>query len=87
MQILPGTWTWVEDQLAGGPLDPNSPLDNVRAGVLYLGQLLRDSGGDQALAAATYYQGSSSVSRRGLLPETERYVENVMALRSRFGGP
>jgi soluble lytic murein transglycosylase-like protein len=87
MQILPGTWMWVEDQLAGGPLDPASPLDNVRAGVLYLGQLLRDSGGDQAMAAATYYQGSSSVGKMGLLPETERYVENVMALRSRFGGP
>ena len=87
MQILPGTWTWVEDQLAQGPLDPNSAVDNVRAGVLYLGQLLRDSGGDQALAAAAYYQGAASVSRVGLLPETERYVENVMALQSRFGGP
>jgi soluble lytic murein transglycosylase-like protein len=87
MQILPGTWTWVEDQLANGPLDPGSPLDNVHAGVLYLGQLLRDSGGDPSLAAASYYQGASSISRIGWLPETERYVENVMALRSRFGGP
>jgi soluble lytic murein transglycosylase-like protein len=87
MQILPGTWTWVEDQLAGGPLDPYSAVDNVRAGALYLRQLLRDSGGNEAVAAANYYQGTSSVSRVGLLPETERYVENVMALRSRFGGP
>jgi soluble lytic murein transglycosylase-like protein len=87
MQILPGTWTWVEDQLAGGPLDPASPLDNVKAGVMYLGQLLRDAGGDQALAAANYYQGASSVESAGLMPETQRYVEDVMALRSRFGGP
>lgn len=87
MQVLPGTWTWVEDQLARGPLDPASPLDNVKAGVMYLGQLLRDSGGDQALAAANYYQGASSVESAGLLPETQRYVEDVMALRSRFGGP
>jgi N-acetylmuramoyl-L-alanine amidase len=87
MQILPGTWTWVEAQLANGPLDPASPLDNVKAGVMYLGQLLRDAGGDQALAAANYYQGASSVESGGLLPETQRYVEDVMALRSRFGGP
>jgi soluble lytic murein transglycosylase-like protein len=87
MQILPGTWTWVEDQLASGPLDPASALDNVKAGVLYLGQLLRDAGGNQALAAAHYYQGASSVESAGLLPETQRYVDDVMALRSRFGGP
>jgi soluble lytic murein transglycosylase-like protein len=87
MQILPGTWTWVQDQLAGGPLDPGSPTDNVHAGVMYLGQLLRDSGGDQARAAAAYYQGWASVSRDGLLPETQQYVDNVMSLQSRFGGP
>jgi soluble lytic murein transglycosylase-like protein len=87
MQVLPGTWIWVEDQLASGPLDPASPLDNVKAGVMYLGQLLRDSGGNEALAAAHYYQGASSVESAGILPETRRYVEDVMALRSRFGGP
>ena len=32
MQILPGTWTWVEQQLADRPLDPNSALDNVQRG-------------------------------------------------------
>jgi soluble lytic murein transglycosylase-like protein len=87
MQILPGTWTWVQERLAGRPLDPDSPLENVHAGVLYLGQLLRDSGGDQALAVASYYQGSASVRSRGLLPDTQRYVDDVMALRSSFGGP
>jgi soluble lytic murein transglycosylase-like protein len=86
MQVLPGTWSWVQDQLAAGPLDPHSAIDNVQAGVLYLGQLLRDSGGNAAVAVANYYQGTASVSRVGLLPETERYVQNVMALRSRFGG-
>jgi soluble lytic murein transglycosylase-like protein len=87
MQILPGTWTWVEDELAGHSLDPSSPLANVDAGVMYLAQLLRDAGGDERLAAASYYQGSSSVQKAGLLEDTKRYVANVMALRSRFGGP
>jgi soluble lytic murein transglycosylase-like protein len=86
MQVLPGTWEWVETNLAGSQLDPNSTQDNVHAGTLYLGQLLRDTGGDQRMAVAAYYQGLSSVRADGLLPKTERYVENVMALQGRVGG-
>jgi soluble lytic murein transglycosylase-like protein len=86
MQILPGTWTWVQDQLADRQLDPSSPLENVHAGVLYLGQLLADASGDEALALASYYQGAASVRSVGMLPDTQRYVEDVMALRGRFGG-
>jgi len=87
MQLLPGTWSWVEDQLSGRDLDPGSALDNVRAGVLFLGQLVRDAGGDEAQAVAAYYQGAASVRSMGRLPETEQYVNSVMALRPRFGGP
>jgi N-acetylmuramoyl-L-alanine amidase len=86
MQIMPGTWTWVQSNLAGSRLDPASPTDNVRAGALYLAHLLRETNGDPALAAASYYQGLSSVRRIGMLPETRQYVANVLALRSRFGG-
>jgi LysM repeat protein len=86
MQILPGTWSWVQDNLSRRRLDPASAADNVRAGSLYLAHLLRETNGDPALAAAGYYQGLSSVRRIGMLPETRRYVANVLALRSRFGG-
>jgi LysM repeat protein len=86
MQILPGTWQWVQQNLTREQLDPSSPRDNVHAGVLYLQQLLRDTGGDVPTAVASYYQGLSSVRRIGMLPETRRYVDNVMALRGRFGG-
>jgi N-acetylmuramoyl-L-alanine amidase len=86
MQILPGTWEWVQSNLAQSRLDPASAEDNVRAGSLYLAQLLRETGGDARMAAAAYYQGLSSVRRIGMLPETQRYVDNVMALRARFGG-
>jgi N-acetylmuramoyl-L-alanine amidase len=85
MQIMPGTWSWVQSNLAGARLDPASAADNVRAGSLYLAHLLRETNGDPALAAAAYYQGLSSVRRIGMLPETRRYVANVLALRSRFG--
>jgi soluble lytic murein transglycosylase-like protein len=87
MQVMPGTWDWVQSNLALRQLDPNSPIDNVGAGVLYLGRLLADSGGNPELAAAGYYQGAASVARIGMLPETQRYVANVMALRSRFASP
>src|SRR4051812_46899106 len=86
MQVLPGTWDWVQQNLALRKLDPANPIDNVGAGVLYLGRLLRETGGDPALAAAGYYQGLASVRRVGMLPETRQYVNNVLALRGRFGG-
>jgi N-acetylmuramoyl-L-alanine amidase len=86
MQILPGTWTWIEQNLAGDELDASSPTENVHAGVMYLRQLLADARGNEAMALASYYQGAASVRRLGLLPDTKRYVANVTALKSRFGG-
>jgi soluble lytic murein transglycosylase-like protein len=86
MQVMPGTWDWVQANLAAQRLDPASATDNVQAGSLYLGQLLRETNGDPALAAAGYYQGLGSVRSIGMLPETRRYVDNVLALRGRFGG-
>jgi LysM repeat protein len=87
MQIMPGTWDWVNRSLAGSnPLNPNSAMDNVRGGVLYLRQLLNDFGGDQNSAIAAYYQGEGAVKSRGLYPETQQYVNSVNALRGRFGG-
>jgi soluble lytic murein transglycosylase-like protein len=86
MQVMPGTWSFVEDNLAGRPLDSNSATDNVRAGVLYLRHLLQQTGGDESAAIAGYYQGLGSVRSRGLFDDTQKYVANVQALRSRFGG-
>lgn len=84
MQVMPGTWDYVQQYLTSQQLNPDSAEDNVRAGSLYLAHLLRDTGGDERLATAGYYQGLASVRKIGLLPETEQYVDNVMALRSRF---
>jgi LysM repeat protein len=86
MQVMPGTWSWVQANLSSTQLDPSSPTDNVKAGSLYLAHLLRETGGDPSMAAAAYYQGLDSVRRIGMLPETRRYVANVLALRARFGG-
>jgi LysM repeat protein len=87
MQILPGTWNWIDSELAGSEhLAPASATSNVRAGVLLLHSLLSETGGDPGLAAAAYYQGLSSVLHNGEEPETERYVASVLALQRQFGG-
>jgi len=86
MQIMPGTWEWVNRNLAPLPLDPASATDNVRAGSMYLASLLRETGGDPRMAAAAYYQGLASVRARGMFDDTKRYVDNVLALQGRFGG-
>jgi LysM repeat protein len=83
MQVIPSTWDYVQENLANAPLNPASPVDNVRAGSLLLADLLRKTG-DEATAIAAYYQGLGSVRRIGMLPETRQYVANVQALRDRF---
>jgi len=86
MQIMPGTWDWIQQHLTSERLDPNSATDNVHAGVHYIGALLKQTGGDTSTTIAGYYQGLGSVRSRGLYDDTKQYVANVQALRSRFGG-
>jgi LysM repeat protein len=88
MQILPGTWEWIQHSLdtGGPPLAPASAADNVRGGVLLLHSLLGSTGGDEAMAAAGYYQGLPSVMQNGVYPSTQNYVNSVLALESQFGG-
>ena len=86
MQIIPDTWDFVEDSIAGRDLDPTSAAENLRAGVMYLGYLLRETG-DEESATASYYQGLGGVRRNGISSESRRYVDNVAALRRRFAGP
>lgn len=87
MQITPGTWEWIDRELAGAaPLAPASALENVRGGVLLLRSLLQATGGNQSLAAAGYYQGLPSVLQNGMYPSTRQYVSDVEALEQRFGG-
>lgn len=86
MQIMPDTWRWIQSSLdTGVPLNPSSAADNVRAGSLMLHWLLNQTG-DPALAAAGYNEGLATLRRRGIIPQTQQYVRNVMTLRARFGG-
>jgi soluble lytic murein transglycosylase-like protein len=84
MQVLPATGQWVSTYLAGQTLNLADPADNVLAGVLFLDYLHRMTGGDVRLILGGYYQGLRSMRDNGVYGQTERYIDNVMALRERF---
>jgi N-acetylmuramoyl-L-alanine amidase len=84
MQIMPGTWKEIQTSIAGRPLNPASAYENVHAGVMYLGRLVQNTG-NVFTATAAYYQGEASVRQHGLFADTQDYVNNVMALRARYG--
>jgi soluble lytic murein transglycosylase-like protein len=86
MQVMPGTWDYVQQNLAQRELNPESAHDNVTAGVLYLKQLLNQTGGNENDAIAAYYQGLGALRSRGVFDDTKQYIANVQALRGRFGG-
>lgn len=83
MQIIPGTWEFINSQLAGGTLNPASAEDNVRAGSLYLRYLYRLKGGNRDATIGSYYQGPG---RTTVLPETQRYVTSVRGFQDWFAG-
>ena len=86
MQILPTTFASVADK----GWDINDPLLNARAGIRYLKQLDKQSGGDPALTAAGYYGGPGALekARKGIAvsdprnpnaPNTLQYGQQVAA--------
>jgi LysM repeat protein len=80
MQVLPSTGR-VLGQQHGRRFDLLKTQDNVTAGVLLLRQLVRSTGSnDRALAG--YYQGLGSIARKGLLPQTHRYIRSINYLRN-----
>lgn len=79
MQVLPSTGRWVGREVVGRRLDLLDAGDNVLAGVTLLAVLTHSA--PLRLAVAGYYQGLASVRRHGMLPDTRRYVANVLALR------
>ena len=83
-QLMPATIAFVNDVLLRADLDPRRPDHNIRMSARFLAYLLRQNNGDVALALSSYYQGLASVRRHGPLPQTHRYVADVLALRRRF---
>ena len=84
MQILPTTWTYVEDVLIGHKVDDHGPDGNIRIGMAYLHHLLGAFGGDEKLALAGWYQGERSVKTNGPLDVSKSFAANVLALKQRM---
>lgn len=74
MQLIPAT------SARFGVEDPFDPAENVRGGVTYLSQLMRQFNGDVPLTLAAYNAGEGAVERYGGIPpyaETRDYVRKV----------
>lgn len=83
MQVMPGTWSYVEMFLIGRRV-PRTMDGNVHVGVAYLHELMHEFGFRERKAIGAYYQGAWSVRTRGFYPETRRFVATVTALKRRF---
>jgi soluble lytic murein transglycosylase-like protein len=83
MQILPTTWTYAETMLIGHAV-PRTASGNIRIGVAFIRQLLREFDGDQRAALGGWYQGPTSLRKRGPFRVTKLFIADVVALRERF---
>ena len=68
--------------MLAGEAIPRTASGNIRVGVLYLRELLREFNGNERLALAGWYQGPASVRKQGLLHATKVFVGDVLALRA-----
>lgn len=86
MQIIPGTFNSVADK----EWDIKNPMHNAQAGIRYLKQLDKQSGGNPVLTAAGYYGGPGGLekARKGIAvsdprnpnaPNTLQYGQQVAA--------
>jgi hypothetical protein len=83
MQVTPGTWSYVEMFLIGRRV--RRTMDgNVRVGVAYFDELMREFHYRPRRALAAYNQGPWSVRMHGVYPETRAFVAGVIALQRRF---
>jgi soluble lytic murein transglycosylase-like protein len=75
MQLMPDTARMF------GVINPFNPIENIRAGVAYLRQLLDKYSNNEVLALAAYNAGPKAVDRHGEnvppFRETRNYVSNV----------
>lgn len=82
LQTLPTTRQFVEQVLVGRPL-PRTVDGDIQVGVLFLRHLLHTFGGNERLALAAWYEGPELVKQGSILPVTNTFVDDVLALESR----
>jgi hypothetical protein len=83
MQLLPSTWSYVENVLLKQKVAHNAD-GNVHVGLAYLDHLLGAFKGNEHLALAAWYQGERSVKKRGPYKVSKTFVADVLALQQRM---
>jgi N-acetylmuramoyl-L-alanine amidase len=78
-QLEPSTVRSLRVTLGDQTLSSTNPSDNIEMAAAYLQELLAQTGGNQGLALAGYYQGLVSVRHRGMMPSTAQYVHGILA--------
>lgn len=81
MQLMPAT------AKRYGVVDIFDPIENIRAGTMYLRDLLKKYQNNHRLALAAYNAGEGAVARyRGIPPyaETQGYVRKVLGFKTRY---
>ena len=78
-QLEPSTVRTLRVELGNPLLNSTNLSDNIEMAAAYLHQLLAQTGGNQGLALAGYYQGLVSVRQRGMMPSTVQYVHGILA--------
>jgi soluble lytic murein transglycosylase-like protein len=83
MQVQPETAQEAGPALLGRPVDIEDAYDNADVGAAVLRANV-DNFGDVANALAAYYQGPTSLRENGMFPDTQQYVEGILALAQRM---
>lgn len=79
MQVEPASAQSAGPSLLGRSVDINDPYDNADVGAAILREDL-DNFGDTTMGVAAYYQGPDSLRQNGMLPDTQQYVQGILAL-------
>lgn len=90
MQVMPGTATWINNNLVSRNLDVRgSTADNIEAGTAYLAHRIEQFG-DVERGLAAYYMGPATVQNHGITATGRQYVDRILETRDYFaanGGP
>ncbi len=83
-QLEPSTVARLRVSLGEPGLQATNTSDNVEMAAAYLHQLLVQTGDDESLALAGYYQGLLSVQLSGMFPSTVQYVHGILSFTNLF---